>query len=119
LRALKREAGASDFVFTSERGAPFTTDGFAKLIERAGKAAGIEVHVHPHMLRHAAGYALGARIPTTELQAFLGHKDIRNTVSTRYAALARREVDPGWRNVFEQSALRAWRASRDLGRYHA
>ena len=27
----------SPFVFTSERGAPFTTAGFARMIERAGK----------------------------------------------------------------------------------
>jgi hypothetical protein len=43
LRALRRlhreQEPKSPFVFTSERGAPFTTAGFARLIERAGKAA--------------------------------------------------------------------------------
>jgi integrase len=38
LRALKREA-RSPFVFVSERGAPFTTGGFAKLVERVGVEA--------------------------------------------------------------------------------
>ena len=35
LRALKREA-KSPFIFVSERGAPFSTSGLAKLIERVG-----------------------------------------------------------------------------------
>ena len=38
LRALKREA-KSAFIFVSERGAPFTVAGFAKLVERASIAA--------------------------------------------------------------------------------
>ena len=37
LRKLQREQEPkSPFVFTSERGAPFTTAGFARMIERAG-----------------------------------------------------------------------------------
>jgi site-specific recombinase XerD len=40
------------------RGAPFTVAGLAKLIERAGIAAKIGFKVHPHMLRHAAGFVL-------------------------------------------------------------
>ena len=57
LRELKRSS-ASPFVFASERGGPFTTSGFAKLLERAGEAARIGFKVHPHSLRHACGYAL-------------------------------------------------------------
>jgi integrase len=40
LRELKRQS-ASPFVFSSERGGPFTTSGFAKLLERAGNDAKI------------------------------------------------------------------------------
>jgi hypothetical protein len=43
LGNLQRESAASPFVFTSERGAPFATAGFAKLIERAGAAAGFTI----------------------------------------------------------------------------
>src|SRR5450755_1913513 len=54
LRALRRLAREQDpkspFVFTSERGAPFTTAGFARMVERAGAAAGFEFKAHPHML---------------------------------------------------------------------
>jgi integrase len=35
LRRLQRESDASPFVFISERRAPFTTAGFARMIERA------------------------------------------------------------------------------------
>jgi hypothetical protein len=40
LRRLQREQEPkSPFVFTSERGAPFTTAGFARMVERAGVEA--------------------------------------------------------------------------------
>jgi site-specific recombinase XerD len=32
--------------------------GFARMIERATAGAGLELKAHPHMLRHACGYAL-------------------------------------------------------------
>src|SRR4029077_14858244 len=85
-RALKRQS-ASPFVFASERGGPFTPSGFAKLLARAGAEARIGFKVHPHMLRHACGYALANKgIDTRTLQAYLGHRSINST--TRYAALA-------------------------------
>ena len=40
----------SPFVFTSERGTPFTRRGFQAMVERAGKAIGFDVKIHPHML---------------------------------------------------------------------
>src|SRR5258706_22879 len=59
LRRLRRESAAhSDFVFVSERKAPFSTAGFARLVERAGKEAGLAFKCHPDMLRHACGYKL-------------------------------------------------------------
>jgi type 1 fimbriae regulatory protein FimB/type 1 fimbriae regulatory protein FimE len=86
LRELKRQA-TTPFVFVSERGAPFTTAGFAKLLERAGIATKIGFKVHPHMLRHACGFALANKgTDTRTLQAYLGHRSINST--TRYAALA-------------------------------
>jgi integrase len=98
LRNLKRGA-KSPFVFTSERGAPFTVAGFAKLIERAGIAAKFGFKLHPHMLRHACGYALANRgTDTRTLQAYLGHRSIQSTV--RYSELA-----PGrFKNIW----LAAW-----------
>jgi type 1 fimbriae regulatory protein FimB/type 1 fimbriae regulatory protein FimE len=56
LRRLQREQQPkSPFVFTSERGTPFTTPGFARMVERVGSEAKLGFKVHPHMLRHACG----------------------------------------------------------------
>jgi type 1 fimbriae regulatory protein FimB/type 1 fimbriae regulatory protein FimE len=56
LRRLQRDQDLkSPFVFTSERGAPFPTAGFARVIERAGVEAKFGFKPHPHMLRHACG----------------------------------------------------------------
>jgi integrase len=94
LRELKRSAD-SPFVFTSERGAPFTTAGFGKMIARAGEAAKLK-GAHPHMLRHACGYALANRgHDTRALQAYLGHKNIQHTV--RYTELSPTRFKDFWR----------------------
>jgi integrase len=95
LRALKREA-ESPFVFVSERGAPFSVAGFAKLVERAGVEAKLPFKAHPHMLRHACGYTLANRgTDTRTLQAYLGHRSIQSTV--RYAELAPGRFKNLWR----------------------
>jgi len=97
LRELKREQdGQSAFVFVSERNAPFTTAGFARMIERLGKAAGFEFKAHPHMLRHACGYTLANNgVDTRSLQAYLGHKNIQHTV--RYSELSPERFKNFWR----------------------
>jgi type 1 fimbriae regulatory protein FimB/type 1 fimbriae regulatory protein FimE len=88
LRRLQREQEPkSPFVFTSERGAPFGTAGFARMVERAGVEAKFGFKVHPHMLRHACGYALANKgHDTRSLQAYLGHRNIQHTV--RYTELS-------------------------------
>ena len=98
LRRLKREQDpASPFIFTSERGAPFTTAGFRKMIARLGVAAGFGFPVHPHMLRHACGFKLANDgVDTRSLQAYLGHKNIQHTV--RYTELAPTRFKNFWRD---------------------
>src|SRR5437764_2181744 len=88
LRRLQREQDPkSPFVFTSERGTPLTTAGFARMVERAGAEAALAFKAHPHMLRHACGYALANKgHDTRALQAYLGHRNIQHTV--RYTELA-------------------------------
>ena len=56
LRALKREAKLP-YNFETERGSPFSVAGLEKLVARVGVAAKMPFPVHPHMLRHATGYA--------------------------------------------------------------
>lgn len=98
LRRLQREQKAnSPFVFTSERGAPFTTAGLARMVERAGKAAGLGFKAHPHMLRHACGFELANKgHDTRAVQAYLGHRNIQHTV--RYTELAPERFKDFWRN---------------------
>jgi integrase len=81
LRRLQREQEPkSPFVFTSERGAPFTTAGFARMVERAGNEVALGFKAHPHMLRQNRGH------DTRALQAYLGHRNIQHTV--RYTELS-------------------------------
>jgi type 1 fimbriae regulatory protein FimB/type 1 fimbriae regulatory protein FimE len=90
LRALRRQerrVAGSPFVFVSERGAPFTARGFQAMVGRAGKAAGFDMKLHPHMLRHACGYKLANDgVDTRTIQGYLGHKSIQHTV--RYTELS-------------------------------
>jgi integrase len=97
LRRLQREQQPkSPFVFTSERGAPLTTAGLARMVERAGNEAKLGFKAHPHMLRHATGYALAnAGHDTRSLQAYLGHKNIQHTV--RYTELSPTRFKDFWR----------------------
>jgi integrase len=97
LRRLRRETEASPFIFVSERGAPFSVAGFQKLVARAGERAGFDFPVHPHMLRHACGYALAnAGQDTRALQAYLGHRCIQHTV--RYTELSPERFKRFWRD---------------------
>ena len=83
-------------MFTSERGSPFTTAGFARMVERAGAAAGFEFKAYPHMLRHACGFKLANDgHDTRALQAYLGHRNIQHTV--RYSELAPGRFKDFWR----------------------
>ena len=95
LRALKRDA-KSPFIFVSERGAPFSVAGLQKMVERAGTEAKMPFKVHPHMLRHATGFALANKgTDTRTLQAYLGHRSIQSTV--RYTELAPGRFKNLWR----------------------
>jgi site-specific recombinase XerD len=61
----------------------------------AGEAAKLQ-GVHPHILRHACGYALANRgHDTRALQAYLRHKNIQHTV--RYTELSPTRFKDFWR----------------------
>jgi type 1 fimbriae regulatory protein FimB/type 1 fimbriae regulatory protein FimE len=98
LRRLKREQEpSSPYLFVSERGAPFSTEGFARLLQRAGKVAKVPFPIHPHMLRHACGYKLANDgVDTRALQAYLGHRNIQHTV--RYTELAPGRFKGFWKD---------------------
>lgn len=81
LRKLRRNYPNSPFVFASERRGPLSSNAVHKIVARAGQIAGIELSVHPHMLRHGKGYQLASNsVDTRAIQAYLGHKNIQHTV---------------------------------------
>jgi type 1 fimbriae regulatory protein FimE len=98
LRAWKRAQGdATPYIFTSLRGAPMTRRTVHHVVAEAGRAAGIEFPVHPHMLRHATGYYLANAVQDTRaIQLYLGHRNIQHTV--RYTELAAGRFKDFWRD---------------------
>jgi type 1 fimbriae regulatory protein FimE len=97
LRKLKRDYSESSYLFVTERRGPLTTSTVRKLTPRAGRNAGITFPVHPHMLRHSAGYKLANdRQDTRAIQHYLGHKNIQHTI--RYTELAADRFKDLWRD---------------------
>ena len=67
------------------------------LVEQAGKRAKLRFHVHPHMLRHAAGYKLANDGQDTRaIQCYLGHRNITHTV--RYTELSPERFKDFWQD---------------------
>ncbi len=97
LRRVKREQEAgSRYVFLTERGAPFTPNGFFKTLSRAAESIGMG-DVHPHLLRHACGFRLvNQGVDTRTLAAYLGHRQIANTA--RYTKTDARRFDGFWQD---------------------
>ena len=74
-------------MFAFERGGPIAPKSFHKLIARLGARADMPFPIHPHMRRHACGYAGKCRTRQAEVQAWLSHRNIQHAV--RYAEQAR------------------------------
>jgi type 1 fimbriae regulatory protein FimB/type 1 fimbriae regulatory protein FimE len=97
LRQLRRIYGDSPFLFVTERGGPITDATVRKIVDRAGRKAGLEFPIHPHMLRHATGFYLANNgVDTRTIQAYLGHRNIMHTV--RYTQLAPDRFRTLWRD---------------------
>lgn len=83
-------------LFISERRQPMSRKTAWVIIRDYGKAAGLGVASHPHMLRHACGYALADQGADTRLiQDYLGHRNIHHTV--RYTATNPARFERLWR----------------------
>ena len=96
LTALRKETVASDYVFTTERGTPFTPDAINRHIKSIGKKAGLALPLHFHMLRHSCGYKLANDgIDTRAIQDWLGHVSITHT--TKYTQLNTTRFKDFWR----------------------
>ena len=89
--ALDRHA-----LFLSTRGTVLSRKTFWALLRRYGELAGLTLPPHPHMLRHACGFALADQGADTRLiQDYLGHRNIQHTV--RYTATNPVRFEKLWR----------------------
>ena len=80
LRAIHRQA-KTQFLFTSNRGGPLSIRTVHAIVANAGKRAGFDYSIHPHMLRHSTGYHLAMQGQDTRaIQHYMGHASITNTV---------------------------------------
>ena len=88
LRKLQREqAPKSPFVFTTERNSPFSTAGFARMMERLASRPSSA----SRLIRTCCDTPAALRWPTRAtirepLQAYLDHRNIQHTV--RYTELS-------------------------------
>ena len=97
LTALRRDYSDTAYVFTTERGTPFTPDAINRLVKTIGVRAGLSISVHCHMLRHSCGYKLANDgHDTRAIQDWLGHVSIQHTV--RYTELSSVRFKDFWRD---------------------
>ena len=81
LAERKRWNPDTDAFFVSERRTPLSRKTAWVAIRAYGEKAGLSVAAHPHMLRHACGFALADQGADTRLiQDYLGHRNIQHTV---------------------------------------
>lgn len=103
LRAIKawlsgraRAKPETNAFFVSERRGPLSRKTAWLLIRKYGEVAGLPLPVHPHMLRHACGFALADQGADTRLiQDYLGHRNIQHTV--RYTATNPARFEKLWK----------------------
>jgi type 1 fimbriae regulatory protein FimB len=71
----------TDAFFISERRRPLSRNTIWLMIRAYGRRADLPIEAHPHMLRHACGFALADQGADTRLiQDYLGHRNIQHTV---------------------------------------
>ncbi|EGO7252388.1 tyrosine-type recombinase/integrase [Salmonella enterica] len=95
LAIVKKAENEVGWLFITRNGTPLSRQQFYNIITRAGQQAGLPLLTHPHMLRHACGYALADNgLDTRLIQDYLGHRNIRHTV--RYTASSAARFEGIW-----------------------
>jgi type 1 fimbriae regulatory protein FimB len=92
---MKLPATVKSF-FVSKQRRPLHRKTINLLLHTYSKAAELPLLAHPHMLRHACGFALADRGADTRLiQDYLGHRNIQHTV--KYTASNPARFEKLWR----------------------
>jgi type 1 fimbriae regulatory protein FimB len=96
LNERKKMKLETDAFFISERRSPLSRKTAWLFIKKYGELADLPLSAHPHMLRHACGFALADQGADTRLiQDYLGHRNIQHTV--RYTASNPARFERLWR----------------------
>lgn len=94
----------SDRLFLSQLRPRLSRQQVYRMLRRYGELAGIDIVVHPHMLRHACGYSLADNGCDTRLiQDYLGHRNIHHTV--RYTASNVQRFQGIWSGRMAEDAI--------------
>lgn len=96
LKERARMTPGTEAFFISERRSALSRKTAWVAIRAYGERAGLSLPAHPHMLRHACGFALADQGADTRLiQDYLGHRNIQHTV--RYTATNPARFEKLWR----------------------
>jgi site-specific recombinase XerD len=93
LRIYWRWRKPKDWLFPSKQRPdhPMDSKSIRHLCANAGRRAGIQRHVHPHVFRHSfATHLLDQGADLRTIQVLLGHADIRTTA--RYLRVSTRRI---------------------------
>ncbi len=94
-RARRKPPGKAFFV--SEQRTALHRSTVNLMLRKYSEAASLPLIAHPHMLRHACGFALADQGADTRLiQDYLGHRNIQHTV--RYTATNPARFEKLWRD---------------------
>ena len=96
VRAKMKPPASVKTLFISERRKPLYRGTVNLLLDTCSAAASLPFTAHPHMLRHACGFALADQGADTRLiQDYLGHRKIEHTV--KYTASNPARFERLWR----------------------
>jgi type 1 fimbriae regulatory protein FimB len=95
-RARMKPLSSIRTIFISEQRKPLHRSTVNLLLRTYSVAASLPLLAHPHMLRHACGFALADQGADTRLiQDYLGHRNIQHTV--KYTATNPARFEKLWR----------------------
>lgn len=95
----------------TEQGKALTVKLVQQMVLRYGRRAGIERRVHPHALRHTAGYIMAKRgMPAEQIAEVLGHTSLRTCLL--YCKLASGDIAEKYADAQVTSSVRVPTRSR-------